>query len=146
MVLPLDAGSSDHLDAWGRMRLALFPDLEPAFNEADMAALLRRPEQHVRLVFVNDAAVGFVELALRNLVDGCLSSPVGYLEGIWVAPEFRGRGLSTLLLESALEWAREQGCTEFASDSDLADVEAQAWHRANGFAETFRVVQFRREV
>lgn len=29
---------------------------------------------------------GRVELSLRNVVDGCLSSPVGYVEGIFVDP------------------------------------------------------------
>ena len=85
-----------------------------------------------------------LELALRNIVDGCLSSPVGYLEGIVVNPEFRGRGISRLLLQEAENWFRLKGCTEMATDSDLANTSAQEFHRQMGFEETFRIVQFRR--
>ena len=144
-IRPLNANSPTDLAAWARMRLRLFDDLDPAFNDADMKALLTRPEQGVLLAFQGDEAIGFAEVALRNLVDGCLSSPVGYLEGIWVEPGHRG-GAGRQLLEAAMDWARGQGCTEFASDSDLKDTEAQAWHRRVGFEETYRIVQFRRDL
>lgn len=140
------------------MRLILFDDLDPEFNAADMLAFEQRHEQQVLLAFVDGAdsdaggtmtepqAVGFAEVALRNLVDGCLTSPVGYLEAIFVDPAARGRGLGRQLLEAARDWARKQGCTEFATDSDLKDTEAQEFHLANGFAETYRIVQFRMEL
>ncbi|MBO6576052.1 MAG: GNAT family N-acetyltransferase [Rhodothermales bacterium] len=146
MIRPLDRNSDRERSRWGELRIALFPDLDPAFNDADMAALLARDEQEVLLAFSGDEVVGFAEVALRNLVDGCLTSPVGYLEGIYLVPGHRGKGLSRQLLEAAMGWARAQGCSEFASDSSLDETEAQAWHRRVGFEETYRIVQFRREL
>jgi aminoglycoside 6'-N-acetyltransferase I len=139
------------------MRLQLWDDLDPAFNAADMEAFGQRMEQQVFLGFAGSSpseapdggsaeAVGFAEVALRNLVDGCLTSPVGYLEAIYVAVAARGTGLGRELLDAAIAWARAQGCTEFATDSDLDDLEAQRFHVAMGMKETFRIVQFRREI
>lgn len=152
------------------MRLVLFDDLDPEFNAADMRAFEQRHEQAVLLAFVDGAgagtgakatagprdrrsnpaaqtgAVGFAEVALRNLVDGCLTSPVGYLEAIFVEPEARGHGLGRQLLDAAKDWARKQDCSEFATDSDLKDVDAQEFHLANGFKETYRIVQFRMDL
>lgn len=132
------------------MRLVLFDDLDPEFNAADMRAFEQRHEQAVLLAFVDSddagagaGAVGFAEVALRNLVDGCLTSPVGYLEAIYVDPAARGHGLGRQLLEAAKDWARQQDCSEFATDSDLKDLDAQEFHLANGFKETYRIVQFR---
>lgn len=69
-------------------------------------------------IAVADAgAVGFAQCGLRHdYVDGTASSPVGYLEGIFIKAEYRKRGLARDLLETCQKWAKEQGCTEFASD------------------------------
>ncbi|NNE71232.1 MAG: GNAT family N-acetyltransferase [Rhodothermales bacterium] len=169
VVRPLDRNSESDRASWARMRLILFDDLDPEFNEADMAAFEERHEQEVLLAFADDAGLeargfsetvgagaseptaspqarGFAEVALRNLVDGCLTSPVGYLEAIYVDPAARGHGLGKQLLDAAKDWSREQGCTEFATDSDLKDVDAQQFHLANGFSETYRIVQFRMDL
>jgi aminoglycoside 6'-N-acetyltransferase I len=146
-VRPIDNTSDRDRSAWARLRLQLFDDLDPAFNEADMEAFVNRTEQQVFLAFTDNAeAAGFAEVALRNLVDGCLTSPVGYLEAIYVAPKGRGAGLGRKLLNATIAWARAQCCTEFAADSDLKDESAQRFHLAMGMKETLRIVQFRREI
>ena len=78
---------------------------------------------------------GFVEIVLRNLVDGCRTSPVAYLEAIFVEPQFRGRGIGRQLLNAAEDWARKKGCTEFATDTTIEDLEAQGFHRHVGFED-----------
>lgn len=146
-VRPIENTSDRDRSAWARLRLQLFDDLDPAFNEADMTAFSERMEQQVFLAFgPNEEALGFAEVALCNLVDGCLTSPVGYLEAIYVSPEGRGMGLGRKLLNPTIAWARAQGCTEFATDSDLKDESAQRFHLAMGMKETLRIVQFRREI
>ncbi len=90
--------------------------------------------------------VGFIEASLRNVVDGCLSSPVGYIEGIYVVPPCRGRGAGRSLLAAAAAWCRERGCTELATDALADDESAQRFHRRMGFTETYRVVQFKKPI
>jgi len=45
--------------------------------------------------------VGFVEVSLRPYAEGCDTRPVGYLEGGYVAPEWRGQGIGRALVEAA---------------------------------------------
>ena len=88
--------------------------------------------------------VAFAEAALRrDHVHGCDTTPVAFLEGIFVHPDYRNRGLGTRLLQAVQGWAREAGCTELASDADLANRTSQVFHAARGFQETGRVVFFR---
>jgi aminoglycoside 6'-N-acetyltransferase I len=90
---------------------------------------------------------GLVEIALRSdYVNGTDSSPVGFLEGIYVAPQFRRQGVAGKLIETAQQWAREQGCSEMASDAVLDNTTSHAMHLALGFEETERVVYFRKSL
>ena len=89
--------------------------------------------------------VGFAEARLRHdYVEGCQTSPVCFLEGIFVEPDWRRGGLASRLCEHVATWAREQGCSEFASNALLENAESHAFHEAIGFEETERLVYFRR--
>jgi aminoglycoside 6'-N-acetyltransferase I len=88
--------------------------------------------------------VGLAELNLRNYAEGCRTDRVGYLEGWWVDPEHRRRGVGRALVRAALDWAREQGCTEFASDTTPDNGVSQRAHEALGFEEVERTVCYRR--
>ena len=77
-------------------------------------------------------------------MNGTDSSPVAFLEGIYVAPFARNLGVAKALVQAAEFWARERGCVEFASDAAIENESSHAMHRALGFAETERVVFFRK--
>lgn len=88
--------------------------------------------------------LGFAELSLRTYAEGCGSSPVGYLEGWYVVPEARRQGVGRALVRAAELWAKEQGCTEFASDTELENTVSADAHRALGFDEVEIVRCFRK--
>jgi aminoglycoside 6'-N-acetyltransferase I len=48
------------------------------------------------------------------------------------------------LCERVADWARALGVTELASDALIDNHDSHAMHRALGFAETERIVFFRR--
>jgi aminoglycoside 6'-N-acetyltransferase I len=145
MQLTAPQGSADR--AWLALRLALWPDVPEAEQLLGMADALARGH-YVRLaVTASRSAVGFVEASMRvDYVNGTSSSPVAFLEGLYVARSSRRQGVARALVESVVEWALAQGCRELASDSLLDNTAAHAAHRALGFEETERVVYFRRKL
>jgi aminoglycoside 6'-N-acetyltransferase I len=91
--------------------------------------------------------IGVAEVSLRtDYVNGTSSSPVGFLEGIYVDAAYRRRGVAGQLIDEAEAWAKSHGCTEFASDTTLENPASMAMHRAAGFEETERVVFFRKRI
>ncbi len=90
--------------------------------------------------------MGFVELTIRNRAEGCATQRIAYLEGWYVEPEARRRGIGAALVRAAEAWGREMGCTEFASDADPGNEAGLAAHRALGFAEVGRAVCFAKEL
>jgi aminoglycoside 6'-N-acetyltransferase I len=145
IVRPLAA--ADAL-AWKRMRLQLWPHLSQTENDLDCEGILARPARF--MVFVADSAesgvCGFVEVSLRQYADGCNSSPVGYIEGWFVAPQWRRAGAGRELVAAAENWARAMGCREMASDSILENVDGQRAHARLGYVEVERQVCFRKSL
>jgi aminoglycoside 6'-N-acetyltransferase I len=135
---------------WRRMRHALWPDGSLAQHQQDIDRYFsgdRREPAEVLLALDADAAVvGFAELSIRNIVDGCSTDRVAYLEGWYVGPEFRQRGIGRALMRAAEQWATLQGCTEFGSDSDIDNGVSHAAHLRLGFEETGRVRTFRKKL
>jgi aminoglycoside 6'-N-acetyltransferase I len=131
---------------WAAMRHALWPN-SAREHEADIAALLQDPGETLNLIARDDdgSPAGFAEAALRHdYVNGCHSSPVAFLEGIYVAPAARRRGVARELVTAIQAWAVENGCSELASDAALENTISHSMHVALGFEETQRVVYFRR--
>ena len=99
-----------------------------------MVIFLAISEEHI---------VGFAQCDLRfDYVEGTDSSPVGYLEGIFVLEEYKKRGYAKELLGACQNWARDQGCFEFASDCELDNVDSLKFHLKMGFAEANRIICF----
>lgn len=97
----------------------------------------------VFLAVEGDTPAGFAQCQLRrDYVEGTQTSPVGYLEGVYVREGFRGRGGARALLSACEGWARERGCAEFASDCELDNADSAAFHLAAGFTEANRIVCF----
>lgn len=77
---------------------------------------------------------------------GTETSPVGYLEGIFVEEAYRHQNIATELLSACQEWAKEKGCSEFASDCELDNTDSFNFHMALGFEEAGRVICFKKEL
>ena len=92
-------------------------------------------------------SAGFAQCQLRHdYVEGTEHSPVGYLEGIYVRESFRHRGVAKQLLSACENWAREQGCAEFASDCELDNGGSLAFHLSVGFEEANRIICFTKKL
>ncbi len=147
-MIVLASAGPEHLDGWAALRHALWDELTEAEHRVEAEAQLAEPERLLNLVALDgDVVVGFAEAALRqDYVNGCETSPVVFLEGIYVDASVRGQGVARRLCDAVADWGRAQGCSEFASDALADDADSHAFHRAAGFVETERVVYFRREL
>ena len=147
-MMPIRIATTSDLEAWAGLRAQLWADMTYEQHLDEAAAMLARPSgEFIAFLDVVDGAGirAFAEAALRHdYVNGCETSPVAYLEGIFVRPENRGAGIGRDLLKAVRSWAQQQGCSELATDADLDNLTSHAFHRAVGFAETERVVFFRK--
>lgn len=137
--------SLDNLEDWLHLRYQLWPDDTLEDHRFDMEDMLTEPERYVQALFrlSSGDAAGFVEASLRSdYVNGTATTPVFFLEGIYVAPEHRGYGIAGKLIQFISEMAREFGCSELASDVLLENRDSQKMHEALGFSETERVVYY----
>ncbi len=143
----IHACGADDLEELAILRAQLWPEGSVAGHLAEIgeqydgsraaAAFLARDER--------GAAVGFGEVVLRHdYVNGCDTSPVAFLEGLFVIPTHRKRGIARALCETLEAWARENGCTELGSDALLSNTTGQDMHIALGFVERERVVYYRK--
>lgn len=99
------------------------------------------------LAFAGEIPIGFAQCQLRHdYVEGTDSSPVGYLEGIYVAESHRSQGFARQLLHACEDWARDMGCTEFASDCELTNTQSLAFHLNTGFSEANRIICFTKKL
>ena len=97
--------------------------------------------------YVDDKPIAFAQCQLRyDYVEGTESSPVGYLEGIFVAEKYRKQGYAAELLSECEKWAREKGCTEFASDCELSNTDSVRFHMSLGFEEANQIICFRKNI
>ena len=114
---------------------------------ADLAEIIANPESAVFLLYDGDMAIGFAQCQLRyDYVEGTDSSPVGYLEGIFVEESYRNKGCAKDLLKQCEAWAKNMGCIEFASDCELDNTGSLAFHLKMGFEEANRVICFTKKL
>jgi aminoglycoside 6'-N-acetyltransferase I len=135
------------LEEWLALRPLLWPydlgehraEAQRALANPDAITFLARDDQ--------DHAIGFAEATLRHdYVNGCSSSPVGFLEGLYVREEARRMGVARALCRAVEAWVLDRGASELASDAWLDSIASQRTHEALGFSETERVVYFRKRL
>lgn len=121
----------------------LWPHHTPEEMRADLALLLNKQDAAFFLAYAEDLPIGFAQCQLRHdYVEGTASTPVGYLEGIYVDPLFRHQAVAAELLHACESWAKTKGCREFASDCEFTNTESLRFHLHTGFEEANRIICF----
>ena len=110
---------------------------------AEFSDTISKEDAQFFLKYNQDILVGFAQCQLRyDYVEGTDTSPVGYLEGIFVKEEYRHKGYAKELLSECEKWAKEKGCKEFASDCEINNDSSFGFHMALGFKEANRIIYF----
>lgn len=136
-------------DVWITMRGELWPGsrgAHPRDVDRFYAGRARDPLSVLLAKDDNGHALGFAELSIRSYAEGCTSDNVAFLEGSFVVPDARGRGVGRALVAACEQWARSQGCSEFASDAEPDNEASIAAHLAVGFSDEGLVRCFRKKL
>lgn len=114
---------------------------EDLFHE--FSKIMSKGESQFFLKYEKDMPVGFAQCQLRHdYVEGTETTPVGYLEGIFVKEGYRNKGYAKELLAECEAWAKRNGCHEFASDCEIDNIGSFRFHKAMNFAEVNRIICF----
>lgn len=94
-----------------------------------------------------ESYIGFIFLSMRvDYVEGTTSSPVAYIEGIYLKSAYRKQGIGEKLVALGEKWGRANGAMEYASDVELHNVISQQFHVSLGFKEANRVICFSKKI
>ena len=131
------------------MRQELWPSPARAHSgaiERYFAGKSREPLEVLIAFDERGGAIGLIELSIRAYAEGCVTDRVAFIEGWYVEPIVRSKGVGTALIRAAENWARSQRCTELGSSTEAENVSSAAAHRAVGFTETGVVRCFKKSV
>lgn len=134
-------------DEWLRLRSILWDHTSREDHLEEMQAIVSDPETQLVLVAAEgETLVGFLEASIRHFAEDCETDNIGYLEGWYVEPMYRRSGVGRSLVANAEQWARSCGCIEMASDAEIGNDESLTAHTQLGYAETSRLIHFRKEI
>lgn len=128
---------------WLRMRCLLWPDEDASSMGLELDSILANQRTPVFVARRKDGRLGgFLEAGTREYVDGCDSSPVGYIEGWFVDEDLRGLGVGRALVSAAESWARGRGLLEMGSDAHVDNQISILAHLALGYRDHEYLVHF----
>ena len=138
---------SNEIRQVARLALQLFNESAEEELVDEFSKLLHNENAKIFLCYDEATLIGFAHCQLRyDYVEGTFSSPVGYLEGIYISEEYRRRGYAKQLVDKCCEWARRMGCEEFASDCEVENVQSALFHKAMDFNEINRLICFTKKL
>lgn len=133
---------------WFKLRKLLWDESDNEEHKAEMLGIFENTDTQLVLIaeLASGKFVGFLEASIRPFVEDCETDHVGYLEGWFVEPAFRRKGIGKILVRTAENWARQKGCEEMASDSEIGNDLSFEAHQRLGYEETSRLVHLRKDL
>ena len=145
--MDINRAGLEEVSSLAKLAVLLWPEHQAEAMEREIALLIAKNKAAFFLAREGELPIGFAQCALRHdYVEGTSTSPVGYLEGLYVLEEHRRGGVAAGLLSACENWARQQGCREFASDCELDNAQSLRFHLAAGFEEANRIICFTKKL
>ena len=136
-----------HVDQLSSLAVALWPSHSLEDMRCEFTELLNRSNTRIYVCAVQEQLIGFAQFSIRkDYVEGASCSPVAHLEGLYVIPEYRRKGVARALINMGEEWARGKNCLQMASDCELHNDTSIKLHIGEGFREVNRVICFLKEL
>ncbi|MBY6035823.1 GNAT family N-acetyltransferase [Fictibacillus nanhaiensis] len=141
------AAKEMHLNNLTKMGKELWPEND--FNElkSEFLNLLHSDKDKLFLFLKNEEPIGFIHVSIRSdYVEGAISNPTGFVEGVYVRPDLRRKGVSKKLLKEGEEWLKTKGCKQIGSDIELENEASYKFHTNVGFKEVNRIIAFIKDI
>lgn len=137
----------EHASAAAHLALQLWPGNDLIDFIHNMEEAITNVDSTIFLAFDDEKPIGFAQCQLRfDYVEGTHSSPVGYLEGLYVEEAYRKQHIAQNLVLACEHWSKLKGCTEFASDCELSNLDSLNVHLKLGFTEANRIICFTKKL
>lgn len=135
------------IDDLAQMASELWPENELEDLKRDFIYIIGHLKNKVFLAKNDGKGIGFIHMTIRtDYVEGSSSSPVGYMEGLYVKPDYRNNGIAKELYEAGAKWAKSKGCSEVGSDCTLSNKLSNDFHYKIGFEEANKIVCFIKQI
>lgn len=139
--------SDIHIQTITQLALLLWPGEDFDTMEREFTRYQEDSTAELFICEVDSQVVGFAHVQLRyDYVEGTVSTPVGYLEGIYVKETYRKKGIAKTLVAVCEDWARFMNATEFASDVELSNEASALFHNQVGFKEVNRLICYAKKL
>ncbi len=135
------------LNDWVSMGFQLWPDSTKDELRDVFLDILKSDKEEGLLYYLDNEYVGFINISIRSdYVNGSTTSPVGYVEGIYVKPEYRNRNIARDLIRAGEIWASSKGCKQVGSDILVDNKNSYDFHKKVGFDEVETVICFIKDI
>jgi aminoglycoside 6'-N-acetyltransferase I len=125
--------------------IKLWPECDYKEEYENGLKIMKSADQQIFVAKEKKSCIGFIQLSLKtDYVEGTTSSPVVYIEGLYVEPQCRRKGIARRLILKAEKWGLRKNCVEIASDSELTNTDSIEFHNSIGFQEVNRIVCFKK--
>lgn len=139
--------STDDVNILTELSIKLWPEHTQEEMDDEIKEFLKQEDTVYFISFEEENIIGFAQCQLRyDYVEGTTTSPVGYLEAIYIEEEYRQLGYAKKLVRECESWAKSKGCTEFASDCELDNNDSFKFHLKIGFEEVNRIICFSKKL
>lgn len=147
-LIKINDFAKDDFDDFVEMSHKLWKDID-IFQLKDLLSKSINSDKNKILIAKdnNGVCVAFSIFSIRfEYIEGSYNSPTGYLEGIYVEPEFRKLGIAREFMKIGENWCKRNNCKQIGSDTWLNDLESRNFHKKVGFWEEEEVVHFLKNI
>ena len=147
-TIKYDVFNESDFEALFKMGRELWKDYQETYLKKQLERVIGANNQRIYIAKNSKGiAVGFAIFTIRtDYVEGSEKAPTGYLEGIYIEPDFRNNGISKRFLEMGEQWLKSNNCMQLGSDTWLSNTNARAFHKQFGFKEEIELVHFLKEL
>jgi len=141
-MIQIIKASNGNLEQLVELALELWPNNDYELLKSEFVYIIGHLNNIVYLSKSdNEEYIGFIHMSIRSgFVEGADTIPVGYVEGIYVKPNFRMKGVARELYDAGAEWAKSKKCTQIGADIGLFNDMCPDFYISMGFNEVNRII------